>query len=110
MRSARGAALTLVVTIAVVLTGCGTNDDDERFLAVVDELMGRSSEVEFPEDDLIAAGRAVCAEVDADDDPSVPEATAGVAEALGTDEFVAHLLALAATQVYCPQNFPTDAL
>ncbi len=103
------ALLALVVVVGLFVSACGTSEDDERYLALVDELLGQNADVEFPRDDLLAAGRAVCADV-SKEDPALPDATAHVAEALGTDEFTAYVLALGAAQVYCPQKLPSGVL
>lgn len=109
MRSNGVGVLLAAVVVGLVVTGCGTSEDDERFLAIVDEALGQNSDIEFPQDDLLAAGRGVCAKV-SDDDPALSDATDHVAQTLDTDEFTAQVLAVGAAQVYCPQKIPRDLL
>ncbi|WP_170227353.1 DUF732 domain-containing protein [Cellulosimicrobium cellulans] len=103
--------LLAAVVVGLVVTGCGTSEDDERYLAIVDELLGQNSDIEFPRDDILAAGHGVCAKA-GDDDPDrwLSDATDHVAKTLDTDDFTAQVLALGAAQVYCPQKVPRDLL
>ena len=109
VRSRGVGALLAAVVVGLLVSGCGTSEDDERFLAFVDEALGQNSDIEFPRDDLLGAGHGVCAKVSGDD-LALSEATDHVAETLDTDDFTAQVLALGAAQVYCPQKVPRDLL
>jgi hypothetical protein len=109
VRSKGLGVLLAAVVVGLLGTGCGASEDDERFLAVVDEFLGQNSDLEFPRDDLLVAGHGVCARL-SDDDLALSDATDHVARTLDTDDFTAQVLALGAAQVYCPQKVPRGLL